>query len=185
LDSDENLITLSDQDHLQAHALLYEVYNNPEDRGACLLLQGQMDGAVKVWRTLGAEATHKIQKAKGGTVYDPEWQKEMATRSMARPDALEIRSKGGQVGGRVRNQDLVIKADDCYLFSYNGEEVLVIVNCRTGGEVLEQLNLYQPTKLERVTPLLKAERKSLHGWSCVKINDWPGEAISSQETDGL
>lgn len=109
----------------------------------------------------------------------------MAARSMARPDAREIRSKGGKVGGRVRNQDRIITADDCYLFSYNGEEVLVIVNCRTGGEVLEQLNLYQPTKLQRVTPLLNGQRKSLHGWSCVKLDDWPGEAISSQTTDGL
>lgn len=70
LNSDENLITLSDQNHLQAHGLLYEVYNNSQDRGACLLLQGQRDGAVKVWRTLGAEATHRIQRAKGGTVFN-------------------------------------------------------------------------------------------------------------------
>lgn len=93
----------------------------------------------------------------------------MAARSMARPDAREIRSKGGKKGGTTRNLDRAIKQDDCYLFSFKGQEVLCIFNCRTGGQVLEQLHLYKQTPLKRVTPLLNGSRSTLYGWSCVKL----------------
>lgn len=99
LNRSENLIILSDQDHLKAHELLYEVYGNKSDQGACLLLKGSMVESRAVWRLLGTQAMNAIQKANGTTVFDREWQKEMATRSMARLDAREIRSKGGKLGG--------------------------------------------------------------------------------------
>lgn len=169
LNTPENLVVLSDEDHLKAHALLYEIYGNPSDKGACLLLKGQQTESRAIWRKLGAEATHRIQKKNGTTVYNADWQREMAARSMARPDALETRSRGGKVGGRTRNRDRAIKQDESYVFSFEKREVLCIINCRTGGEVLEQLNLYAKTPLQRVTPLLNGSRKSLHGWSCVKI----------------
>lgn len=184
LNSDDNLVLLSPDDHLQAHALLYEVYGNKQDQGACLLLKGSMAEASKVWKVLGAEATHKIQKQNGTTMYSPEWQKEMAARSMAHPDALGIRSRGGKIGGTTRNLDRAIKQENRYLFKYKGNDALCILNCRTGGQVLEQLNLYQQTPLQRVTPLLKGTRKTLHGWSCVQLNTTKKE-ISSQSTDGL
>jgi hypothetical protein len=170
LDSAENLIMLSEEDHLQAHALLYEVYGNKQDEGACLLLKGAMIDARTIWKRLGAKATHKIQKEKGTTVYSADWQKEMAARSMARPDAREIRSKGGRIGGFARNIDRIIKQEDRYLFLYQNKEVLCVFNCRTGGQVLEQLNLFKQTPLQRVTPLLNGSRKTLNGWSCVKLN---------------
>lgn len=170
LNTQENLIILSDEDHLKAHEFLYKVYGNEADKGACLLLKGSMNESRTIWRSLGTRATNAITKANGATVFNSEWQKEMATRSMARPDALEIRSKGGKVGGVKRNLDRVIKKEDRYLFKYNGNDVLCILNCRTGGEVLDQLNFYQQTPLQRVTPLLKGDRKSLNGWSCSKVN---------------
>lgn len=166
----ENLVILSEEDHLKAHELLYEIYGNIQDQGACLMLKGQMNEARTAWKVAGAKATHEIQKENGTTVYNDEWQKEMAARSMARPDAREIRSKGGKKGGKTRNLDLVIKQDDCYLFKYKGNDVLCVFNCRTGGEVLEQLHLYKKTPLMRVSVLLKNSSKSLHGWSCVKIS---------------
>lgn len=185
LDSDENRVLLSPMDHLQAHTLLYEFYENKQDQGACLLLRGSMTDASQIWKRLGAEATHKIQKRKGGGIYSSEWQKEMAARSMARSDAIEIRSKGGKIGGTTRNLDRAIKQNERYLFKYKNQEVLCIMNCRTGGQVLEQLNLYQKTPLQRVTPLLNGDRKSLHGWSCVKLNSSTEKGISSQPTEGL
>jgi hypothetical protein len=172
----ENIIILSEDDHIKAHQLLYEIYGNKQDQGAILLLKGSMNESRTIWKQLGAEKTHLIQKQNGTTIYSIDWQKEMAARSMARPDALEIRSKGGKVGGRTRNLDRVIKQNDRYIFSLEGTgtrgtkcEVLCIINCRTGGDVLEQLNFYKQTPLQRVTPLLNASRKSLHGWSCKKV----------------
>ncbi len=108
-------------------------------------------------------------KENGTNFYSADWQKEMASRSMARPDARDIRSKGGKKGGTTRNLDRVIKQEDRYLFSYEGDAVLCIINCRTGSQVLEQLNQFKQTPLQRVTPLLKGERARLNGWSCVKI----------------
>lgn len=170
VDSNENLIRLSEDDHIKAHELLYEIYGNEQDKGASLMLKGSMTESRKAWKKAGAKKTHDIQKRKGTTVYSPEWQKEMATRSMARPDARKIRSEGGKKGGKIRNLDRVIKQEDCYLFKYEGNEVLCIINCRTGGEVLEQLQLYRKTPLKRVSQLLNGSRKTLNGWSCVKIN---------------
>lgn len=50
-----------------------------------------------------------------------------------------------------------------------GTEVLCIINCETGQDVLNELNKFAPTALQRVTPLLKGERKWLHNWSCKKL----------------
>jgi hypothetical protein len=169
MDLDENLVSLSEDDHYKAHTLLYKIYGNENDNGACLMLKGSMVEGRRTWKILGAKATNAIQKQKGTTVFSVDWQKEMAARSMARPDALEIRSKGGKVGGVTRNLDRVITEADSYIFSFNGREVLCIINCRTGGQVLEQLNMYQSTPLQRVSQLLNGTRKNLHGWSCVKV----------------
>jgi hypothetical protein len=167
--SSENLIRLSRADHIVAHELLYKVYENPQDQGAVELLKGNHEEGLKLIRKLGAEAVHRILKAEGLNFWNSEFQKEMAMRSLARPDALEIRSKGGKIGGRNRHKNVAISKTDRYLFSYDKNPVLCILNCETGGEVLEGLNSFKPTPLQRVTPLLKGERKSLHGWSCEKL----------------
>jgi hypothetical protein len=114
-------------------------------------------------------AVHAILKEKGATFYSSEWQKEMATRSLARPDALEIRSRGGRIGGINRNLGIAIKSNDRYLFFYKGQPVLCIINCETGGQVMEQLQLYKQTNMKRVTPLLKGSRATAYGWRCEKI----------------
>jgi len=93
----------------------------------------------------------------------------MATRSLARPDALEIRSRGGRIGGINRNLGIAIKSNDRYLFFYKGQPVLCIINCETGGQVMEQLQLYKQTNMKRVTPLLKGSRATAYGWRCEKI----------------
>ena len=166
-----NLIRLSRADHIKAHELLYEVYQNPQDQGAVQLLRGNTEEGLKVLRTLGANADlwHRILEAEGKNFWDPEFQKEMAKRSLARPDALELRSKGGKIGGKNRNKNVAITKKDKYLFLYNKIPILCIINCETGGEVLEVLNNFKTTPLQRVTPLLKGERQSLYSWSCEKL----------------
>jgi hypothetical protein len=170
-ESEENKVLLSIEDHITAHMLLYTIYRHPQDKGAVLLLNGQMSGARKVWRKLGAEATHCLLKLQGRNFWNSEFQKEMAVRSMARPDALLTRSAGGKIGGRTRNLNRVITASDRYLFYYKNQPVFCVFNCQTGGDVVRILQSY-PEKEKypgRVSGLLNGSRRSLYGWSCEKI----------------
>lgn len=43
MNSPENLIVLSEEDHIKAHTLLFEIYGNQNDKGACLMLKGAMN----------------------------------------------------------------------------------------------------------------------------------------------
>ena len=61
-------------------------------------------------------------------------------------------------------------AQDVVIMLYKGHEVLCIINCNLGSQVVNELNKFIATPLQRATPLLKGERKSLHGWSCRKLN---------------
>nr|ALO20956.1 putative HNH homing endonuclease [Microglena monadina] len=101
----ENLIRLSVKDHIQAHKLLYEVYKNEQDNGAINLLSGATEEARLIYRRLGAKATNEDQRKKGATFFNREYQRELALRSMNRPDAIEIRSKAGQIGGTNRQKN--------------------------------------------------------------------------------
>lgn len=95
-ESEENLISLSLEDHKKAHELLYEVYKNEQDKGAYLMLSGQDEESIHVWRTLGAKSVHKKLKSENSNFWNSDFQIEMAVRSLARPDALKIRSEGGK-----------------------------------------------------------------------------------------
>jgi hypothetical protein len=176
-ESPDNLIKLSVADHVTAHQLLFGIYKYQADKGAVLMLQGDKEASRKIWRTLGARAVHRLSKEKGAeqTFWNKDFQKEMAQRSMARPDALQIRSAAGKLGGQKRNQGRAIKLAERFEFSFEGAPVLCIFNCDSGTLVLEELNKFekkqkkQKTKLSRVSPLLKGTKKNLHGWSCRKI----------------
>jgi hypothetical protein len=92
-------------------------------------------------------------------MWSHDFQKEMAARSMARPDALDIRSAGGKIGGRKRNEGIAIKPHERYMFSFKGEPILCVQKCSTGGDVLAMIKEFesktdQMTKLDRVTGLL-------------------------------
>jgi len=57
-------------DHIKAHELLFEIYENPRDFGAIQLLNGNFSEATKTWRQLGAQASHAIQKKNSATVLE-------------------------------------------------------------------------------------------------------------------
>lgn len=171
MDSLENVILLSAEDHILAHELLYEIYGNPQDKGATLMLGGYESESRLLWRKLGAAATNKLMKEHGQTFWDPEFQKEMARRSINKPGALEQRSISGKKGGIATKTGIAIQPQNKYVFFYKNQPVLCIINCSLGTHVLEELNKYKQTPLQRATPLLNGSRKSLHGWSCIKLND--------------
>ena len=171
--SQENLVVLSIEDHIIAHQLLYEVYGNKQDCGAILILTGQLAEASRVWKQLGAWASHNVQEENERQFWNQEFQKEMARRSMARPDALLIRSVGGQIGGKTTKLYVAIKPHERFTFLYKGEAKVSLFNCSLGSQVLEVLNAVQPSKLQRATPLLNGSRQNLNGWSCVRLPDGP------------
>lgn len=169
----ENLIFLSIEDHIIAHELLYEIYGNPQDCGAILLLTGQLSEASRLWKQLGAWASHNIQEENQRQFWNQGFQKEMARRSMARPDALQIRSAGGKIGGRTAKLNVAIEPKQRFLFKYKGEPVVCLFHCSLGSQVLEVLHAVQPSKLQRATPLLNGTRQNLNGWSCERLPDGP------------
>jgi hypothetical protein len=105
----------------------------------------------------------------------------MAARSMARPDAREIRSKAVKIGGRKRNVGRVIKKGDRYVFFYKNNPIICIYACETGGEVVDVLREIPLTEIDmyghesrvrvpdRVTQLLNGERFTALNWSCEKV----------------
>lgn len=168
-DSSFNLISLTIEDHIKAHQLLNNIYNNERDRGAVLMLSGRTPEAERIWRQLGARATNALMREQKRTVFDPEWQRIMGLRSMQRPDALKIRSEGGKKGGFNTKKDIAIKLHQRFVFSYEGKEFLCIFKCQTDGQVCKLLNEAIPTKIKRVTPLLDGSRSMAYGWSCKEI----------------
>lgn len=171
-----NLIVLNKENHIRAHSLLYELYGDARDASAIQLLEGNCNEAVNSWRQAGGYATQRLLRARGSQFYDPVYQQKMGRRSLARPDALEIRSVGGKKGGRNSQIGRIINKEDRYVFSRRlskqdpvGVEVLCVFNCETGHDVLKELNKFSPTNLGRATPLLTGQRKWLHNWSCKKI----------------
>jgi hypothetical protein len=175
MNSPENAIELSLEDHIQAHVLLFEVYGNLQDKGAAYLLDNYEQESRAIWQILGAKASHKVQQAHGKNMWNNEFQKEMAKRSLAKPDALETRSKGGKIGGKKRNEGIAIKPHERYIFFYKKEPILCVLNCSTGGDVVAEIKKFesitgQTTKLSRATNLLSGERNSLYDWSCMKLD---------------
>ena len=170
LESPENLIFLDLVDHIEAHKRLYELYGRKGDYGAFQMLAGNKSESRRIWRTLGAKAVHAKLKASQTNFWDPEFQTKLAQRSISKPDALQVRSNGGKIGGRNRHIGRVITRQDRYLFFMNGKPVLCCFNCETGGDVVRVLNQFSETGITRVTPLLKKTRKSSYGWSCIKLS---------------
>lgn len=172
-ESPENRIYLSLEDHLEAHRLLYEIYGNIEDYGATQVLAGQMSEAARAWKQAGAYASHKVQRDAGRHFWNPDFQAEMGRRSLAKPDAKLVRSIGGRKGGITTKRGVAIQPHHRYTFSYEGNEVVSVLNCQTGQEVLEILQQIVPTTIQRVTPLLNGTRSSSHGWTCKRLLDGP------------
>lgn len=87
-ESPENLIQLSLNDHIQAHQLLYDLYKKPMDKAAVLMLSGDKAASRRIWRQLGAEKVHTLLRSQQTNFWNSDFQKEMARRSIEKPDAL-------------------------------------------------------------------------------------------------
>nr|AWX53130.1 hypothetical protein [Blidingia minima] len=164
---EENLIYLTQEEHLLAHKILYKLKKTPQDLGAIYLLQKKRSEAILQYKRLGAQAVHKIQKQNNQTFWNNEWQKQNALKSMAKSNAYETRSKGGKKGGYNRNVNRIITVKDKILFYFNKKPFLCVFNCKTGGDIQRILMKAHATNLKRVSPLLTGKRQSAYGWSCI------------------
>lgn len=174
-----NLISVSYEDHVELHRRRWLQYKQKGDQNA----YGAMLGDEAAWleiRVQGGRAVQEVLRRTQQCMHSQDFQREMARRSMEKPDARETRSRGGQIGGVNRNANRAITPQEKYVFSFKGDELFGIIYCKTGGEVVEELNKWRQTPLKRATPLLKGERQSLYGWSCRKIS----MTISSEADKG-
>ena len=171
IDSKQNLISLSIEDHIKAHEILFKLYKRPQDYSSVFLLKGNLSESRRIWRQLGAKAVNAIQKREQRTFWSRDYQREMASRSMNRENSLELRSPGGKKGGRKRNLNRVFTKKDRFLFYFEEQPVLCVFNCETGTDVLNILTEYKQTPMLRVSPLLTGVRKKCYGWSCEKIGN--------------
>ena len=182
-DKPENIIKISFEDHILAHKIRYDTYGQIYDLAAYNLMCGFDSEGWRILRVEGAYKTHEALRLSNKNFWNSDFQKEMSARSVKSEHAIKMRSIGGKVGGKSRNKNIAITNKDKYVFSFNNVETICIINCQTGGEVLEELQKIVSNKnFKRVTPLLKGERKNAYGWSCVKFSDM---VISSQSSSTL
>lgn len=165
----DNIVLLSFEDHIKAHQLRFEVYGEYADRQAVVRMSDLGDEKMLSMQQSGGQAVNIQLKREGRLMHDSAWQKEMARRSMARPDALEIRSVAGKKASVVRNKNRVITSEDKLLWKVNNVEFMCTFNFDQTTELLEELSKARATKLQRVSPLISGKKASLHGWSVEKI----------------
>ena len=168
-DKPNNKVTLSYKDHVHAHELRYQVYKEAGDKAALLTMSGLTEDGFRAMLRAGAEATNELMKRQGRTVFNINWQKEMGRRSMALPNALETRSKGGKTSMKNQNTGRIIRKEQRHLWSYNGQPFLCTFNFDLTSELLLLLNKAKPSKLKRISPLLKGTRRTAYGWSVQEI----------------
>jgi hypothetical protein len=180
-DNSENLISLSFDDHILAHKIRYDVYGQVYDLAAYNLMCGFDGEGWRLLRVEGAYKTHEALRLSKKNFWSSDYQKEMSARSVKSEYAMKMRSVGGKIGGKNRNKNVAITSTDKYIFSHNKVETVCIINCETGGEVLEELQKIVPNQnFKRVTPLLKKQRENAYGWSCEKFSN---TEISIQVSD--
>lgn len=71
----ENLVILKQEDHITAHKILFQIYNDPRDQGAVFLLQHNYPNAITLYRQAGAYVTHCKLKLHKKNFWNSEQQK--------------------------------------------------------------------------------------------------------------
>lgn len=168
-DLENNRVQLTFEDHVKAHKIRFETYGEFGDLLAYQKMESLTKEGFRAMQKAGGQVVNLKFKREGRMMYNSEFQKEMAKRSIARPDAREIRSDAGKKGNRKRHQNRTVKKEDAYLWFFQKTPFLCTFGFDNGGDLCKELNRAQPTKLQRVWPLIKGHKKSLYGWSCEKI----------------
>lgn len=166
----ENLVYLSRFQHRFAHWLLKKACNHHLQIAYQMMRNGISDESYLETRRLAARISHPINRQNGVGVFNHDHQIAAAQASMRRPDALEIRRKGGRIGGKNAKRNIAIQPSQRFCFSFHNQERVCIFGCDLGSTVVQILNTIEPnTGLTRVSPLLLGKRRSAYGWTCQEI----------------
>lgn len=168
-DLSNNTVKLTFDDHVIAHELRYKVYGEYGDLAAVKYMQALSEQGMRAMQQAGGQAVNVKLKKEGRLMHDPQWQKEMAKRSMEKDNAKQTRSEGGKKGGRKRHENRILRVEDRYEWSVDDKPFLCTFNFNFGSDLLNDLQAARPTNLQRVSPLITGQRKKLYGWSCKKI----------------
>lgn len=174
-DEEINRVQLSYEDHVISHKIRFEVSQESGDQVAFLRMTGHEEegfeeGFIAMLRA-GQQAMVAGLRREGRMFFNPEWQREMANRSMARPDALETRSQGGRTARALQNRGRVINKNDRYEWSWKGKTFMCTFDFDQTSELLKVLTTVQESRIKRISPLLNGSRKVASGWSVQKIVD--------------
>ena len=167
IESPENIVYLLLKDHIKAHKLLFELYGSVGDLGGLKLLEGDKAAARLLWQRQGAIATHSLLKKEGRNFWNKETQ-------------LEFQLKN--------SQDRTIIATDRFKCSFEGTEVLCLMNCRTNNDVIVQLNTFtrqlqayrkiikqmtgtEIKEIKKASVLINGSRLTHYGWSFKKYTN--------------
>ena len=169
---DENLVYLTRFQHRCAHWLLKKSYpdNKKLEIAYTMMHSGTSDMSYRETRRLAALMSHEKNRQNGVGVFNRDHQIAAARASMLRPDAREIRRRGGQVGGKNAKRNIAIQPSQRFCFSFQNQERVCIFGCDLGSTIVQILNTIEPnTNLSRVSLLLSGKRKSASGWTCQEI----------------
>nr|AWI68513.1 putative HNH homing endonuclease [Pediastrum duplex] len=171
LDLEENTVFLTFEEHIHAHALRFLVYKEYGDAVAVNRMSGLQEEGFLAMQQAGGQAVNVKLKAEKRCMHSIDFQREMAQRSIAKPDAKETRSKGGKLGARKAHQNKTVRIEDRFEWSYKGTPLLCTFNFDNAGDIVRELYKVKQTKLSRISSLIKGSRKTGYGWSCKKITD--------------
>lgn len=148
-ESAENKIRLSVSDHILAHTLLYAIYGQFFDLCAVKMLNKQFTEVGQLIALMGAAASHKKQKELGIGFYDPIFLNKLQ---------------------RAKHWEKTVKCSDVYDWFFKGQYVVTITGQGMVCDIIQILNTYHPTKISRLSRLIKGEIQSSYEWTCKKIN---------------
>lgn len=167
--TNENLIRLSYANHIEAHKLLFEVTGNKVDQYIYCMMSGQTTESRKLFKILGAYASHKKQKALKGQIFTRDFQKKMAQRSLLSEKAKKARQEVGARLGKKRQEYRIFSLSQKFVLTRKNCEIVCPINCKTGQDIGRLLSRIDPIvhgrmkkSQLRITRIIKDPTKSLY-----------------------
>lgn len=173
----ENLIRLTYENHIKAHKFIFEITDNLVDSFVLNMMCGQTEETRRIFRQLGAYASHNKQRQRNHNMFNVEFQKKMAQRSLISEKSKKARKKVGRNLGWKRQKNRIIKYDEKFLLTRNHKPILCITRCNTGQEIGRLIASIDPVVSTvliksqlRMTRIIKDPTKSLYKWRCKRLH---------------
>lgn len=149
MNSKENLIDLTVEQHIKAHLLLNAIYQIGFDKAAVAILLGDVVESQTISRLEGGQLGRETMKRKGISFHDPEKQKEFNI---------------------IKHNNKIIFDNENWVLSKNGIEQFTTWDCGMTADIRSIiLNDYGDDLGRTISNLVKGKRKTSKGWSMVKL----------------